>query len=138
MSVSELTDLPKRLQAIYDTRIDPEEIIFLVQEMENLHDEGMETSWYTSLAILADRYKEDHNRVVCISERMMCLTEVMEDDRMRAWARKPAGKEYTLTNQAAFIATAKCPLRFKDEKLFFDPEEFFQLALIESPAEGSA
>lgn len=133
-----MTELPKKLQDIYGLHIESEEIIHLVQEMAKLREEGQDTNWYTSIGILAERYKDDRDRAVCISERMMCLTNVMNDDRMRAWTRKPDGKEYVLTNQAAFIAAAKCPLRYKDEKLFFDPEEFFQIALAESPAEGEA
>jgi len=134
----EMKGLAKKHQEMYALTIQPEEIIYLVQEMSKLHNEGVKTDWYSSVGILAERHKGDRSRAVCISQRMMCLAKVMEDDRMRAWTKKPEGKEYILTNQAAFIAAAKCPLRYENEELFFDPEEFFQIALAESPAEGEA
>jgi hypothetical protein len=129
--------IPEEHRRIVEMEISPEEITDLVQEIAKKRNGGIETDWHTMLGMLADRYRDDCDRAFCVHERMQCLINVMEDDRMRAWTKGPSDKPFWYVNTAAFIAAAKCPLRFRDE-LYFDPEEFLLVALEESTPEAHA
>lgn len=131
-----------KLDGVYDEiftmQIEPEEVFHLVEEMAKAHDEDGETSWYTQVGILAERYPNDSVRCICIMERMQCLIALGKDKRMRGWSMDTDDPKCTLTHQAVFRATAKARIYRKGKKLRFDPDEFFALTLNETPAEGNA
>jgi hypothetical protein len=58
-------------------KIDPEDILFLVEEMGRLHDEGCEPSWFTQIGILSELFPDHTDEPYCIMERMQCLIKVM-------------------------------------------------------------
>ena len=129
--------IPEELRRIVEMEINPQEIIDLVEEMTKKRNDGIETNWYTTVGLLADRYHDEYDRAFCIHERMQCLNNMMEDARMSAWTTRTNDLSFLYVNAAAFIAAAKCPLRFRDE-LYFDPEEFFRMALEESTPDARA
>src|ERR1019366_6678823 len=47
-----MSRLPQRFYAVQTQTIDPEEIIQLVREMTELHDDGSEVHWCTSIGVL--------------------------------------------------------------------------------------
>jgi hypothetical protein len=117
--------------------IEPDEILYLVQEMTRRAREGDSVDWHTSIGVLADKYPGDPDRVFCISERIRCLVDMMSDPRMVAWTKKAPDLEYTLTKAPVFKATAKCPLIRGDKRFKFDPDVFFRIILEEAEAEGT-
>ncbi len=122
-------------------RIEPEEITYLVQEMARRHDEDGEADFFASFAILMGRYEghEDAaDRIYSITARMRCLAELMQDERMRGWTMKTEDLKCTLTNAAVFHAVALCTLQIKDERFYFEPDEFFRIALEKTEPEGCA
>lgn len=94
--------------------------------------------------ILAKRYedtkdtKDRIDKAFCIMARMRCLSLVAKEERMRGWTRESADEECMLTNEAIFRAAALCPVREKEGHPYFNADEFFSLALNESPSAGSA
>lgn len=126
------------LDDILPMQIEPEEIFYLVREMAKAHEERGEASWYTQVAILADRYPKQSSRTFCIMERMQCLIGLKKDKRMRGWSMDTDDPKCDLTHEAVFRATAKAPLYRKGKRLRFDPNEFFALALTETDSEGNA
>jgi hypothetical protein len=125
---------------IQSMQIAPEEITYLVQEMARRHQERPpgEVDFYTALAILADGYRQDHDRCFCIMERMRCLIALRADERMRGWTVQGIEKGCILTNEAIFRAAAKCPLKANRKRVWFDADEFFKIALHETASEGRA
>jgi hypothetical protein len=116
--------------------IQPEEILYLVQEMTARARRGETADWHTSIAVLAEKYRGDADRVYCISARIRCLVEMMKDARMAAWVRAAPELDYSLTKEPVFRATARCPLVLAERRYRFDPEVFFRMVLEEAEAEG--
>jgi hypothetical protein len=123
------------LQAI---KVEPEEILYLVQEMNELRKEGHEIDFYMTVAVLHNRYGDDHMRMHCLSTRMHCLSVLMKDPRMRGWSMQAIEAECVLTNEAVFHATAKCALLGDDRTCYFSADEFFEVVLKETGSEGTA
>jgi hypothetical protein len=46
-----------RWQEITELKIGPEEVVYLVQEMTRRHDEEEDVDFFTSIAILGERYR---------------------------------------------------------------------------------
>jgi hypothetical protein len=110
--------------------IEPEEIYYLVQKMAEHRQEHGEANFFTSIGILAERYRDDPDRTFCISQRMSCLIPLMNDPRMRGWSFEDSkDSKCTVTNAAVFIAVAKCSFLKRDESLSFDPDQFFKIVL---------
>lgn len=129
---------PESIRTIQNLSIEPEEILYLVQEMTRRRETSNEVDWYTSLAILFDRYPCDGDRTFCINQRMECLLPMMADARMRGWSMDAVEPGCVLTNESVFRAVAKCPLHAGEDRLWFDPDEFFRLVLEESQPQGRA
>ncbi len=131
---------PLPFERVNELVIKPEEIIYLVQEMTARARRGETADWHTSIAVLAEKYHGDPDRVYCISVRIRCLAEMMKDARMAAWVRAAPELDYSLTKEPVFRATARCPLVLvlvQGEKRYrFDPEVFFRIVLEEAEAEG--
>lgn len=127
---------PLPLEKMNKLVIEPEEIIYLVQEMTARARRGERPNWQTSIAILAEKYRGYPDRIHCISVRIRCLTDMMEDGRMAAWVRVAPEFDYSLTKKAVFRATARCPLILREKQYRFDPDVFFRIVLEEADAEG--
>jgi len=110
--------------------------------MSRLKESGGEPCFESAVLILSERYEDDDTKDIdkafCIMERMRCLSLVAKDDRMRGWTKDSVDKDCLLRNEAIFRAAASCPVRDEDGKPYFDADEFFSLALNESPSEGNA
>ena len=104
--------------------------------MGRLHDEGCETSWFTQIGILSELFPDHSDEPYCIMERMQCLIKLMGEDRMRGWTMKTIDPTCTLTNRAVFTATATVPIRGDDNNRWFDADEFFAVALMDTPSSG--
>jgi hypothetical protein len=133
------------MKRIYATKVKPQEIFSLVQEMTRLHQEGDKPDFYTAVAILAQRNKEASiskrtNKMFAITERMQCLAKLIEeqDVRMRGWTMEAIEEGCVLTNTAVFTATALCSIKRVDNKTRFDEDEFFDIVLRECEAEGQS
>jgi len=133
-----MSDISKLTRKLIETKIQPEEIIYLVQEMAALHEDGREPDWDSSLMILVKRHPGQPGKAHCIWERMRCLSEMAKDARMRGWTMNGPEEGCMLTSEAVFRATALCPLHAGDEEVRFDPDEFFSIVLSETPEEGRA
>jgi hypothetical protein len=137
-----MSRIPKSIRDIQAMEIATEEIAYLVDEMARQHQERKqgEVDFYTAVAILAERYRErqDHHRSFCVMERMRCLTDLLGDDRIRGWTIQGIEEGCLLTNEAIFRAVAKCPLKAAAKRLWFDPDEFFDIALSEMESAGRA
>lgn len=118
--------------------IEPVDISFFVEKIENHRKEGLEVNWFMLLAAATEIYPNDPDKSVAIVERMRCLIALMKDERMRGWTLQGPTKGCGLTNPAVFRATAITPLRIEENRFLFDPEEFFSIALNERPGEASA
>jgi hypothetical protein len=116
--------------------IEPEEIIYLVREMTARARRGERPDWHTSIAILAEKYRSEPDRVYCISARIRCLVEMMKDPRMAAWVRAAPEPDYSLTKEPVLRATARCPLVMGERRYRFDTVVFFRIVLEEADAEG--
>jgi hypothetical protein len=131
---------PLLFEKVNELVIKPEEIIYLVQEMTARARRGERPDWYTSIAVLAEKYRGDPDRVYCISARIRCLVEMMKDARMAAWVRAAPELDYSVTKEPVFRATVRCPLVLvlvRGEKRYrFDPEVFFRIVLEEAEAEA--
>jgi hypothetical protein len=138
-----MTKAQGRWERAIKLKIRPDEIIGLIEEMTARRDSSEPSDIYTSLAILAERYKGKRNatdRILCISTRMTCLSELMSsnDPRLRGYTKSTEDPSCTVTNAAMFHAAALCPVRVDDKRTWFDLDEFFDIALKEAGAEGSA
>jgi hypothetical protein len=137
-----MAKVPKSIRHIQTMQIEPQEIMYLVEEMARLHDErGVgQVDSYTVVAILAERYRgtEAHGRSFCIMERMRCLNSLLPDDRMRGRTLQGIEEGCLFTNEAIFRAAAKCPLRADAKRIWFDADEFLKTALSETEPEGRA
>jgi hypothetical protein len=135
-----MSRIPRCVREIQKLEIATEEITYLVEEMARQHEqrEQGEVNFYTAVAILAERYRQDHDRCFCVMERMRCLVEVMRDSRMRGWTIQGIEEGCLITNEAIFRAVAKCPLKADAKRAWFDPDEFFNIALSELESEGNA
>jgi hypothetical protein len=135
-----MSRIPKSIRNVQVMQIETEEITYLVSEMARQHEESApgEVDLVTAVVILAERYRDDQHRPFCIMERMRCLIELVTDERMRGWTVQGIEEGCLLTNEAIFGATAKCPLKADANRIWFDPDEFFQMALSETPVEGRA
>ena len=131
---TEITIVNELLQ----TPIDSDEIIYIVQEMARRYENGDTPRWTTPFAILYDHYPKGDPRPLCIIERMQCLGSLMGDPRMRIWSVKDADTPYQLLGEAIFKATAKATLYISGEQVCFVADEFFDIVLIETPANGNA
>jgi hypothetical protein len=116
--------------------IEPGEILSLVQEMTARARRGERSDWESSIAVLAEKYRGDPDRVYCISVRIRCLADMMKDARMAAWVRPAPELDYSLTKVPVFRATARCPLILARERYRSDPDVFFRVVLEEADAEG--
>ena len=130
--------ISKDARELIETKVQPEEIIYLVQEMAKLHDEGRDPDWESSVLILVKRYPGEPGKTHCISERMRCLLEMTKDVRMRGWTMEGPEEGCLLTSEAVFRAAALCPLHGGSRRVWFDADEFFSIALGEMPSEGRA
>jgi hypothetical protein len=70
-----MSKIPKSIRDVQAMQVAKEEITYLIAEMVRQHEEREpgEVDVYTSVAILAERYRDDHQRSFCIMERMRCL-----------------------------------------------------------------
>jgi hypothetical protein len=59
-----------------------------------------------------------------------------KDARMRGWSFEGSEPGSLLTSEAVFRAAALCPLHAVKGELQFDADEFFGIALAETPSEG--
>jgi hypothetical protein len=131
----------KKWQDIPTIKVEPEEIIYLVEQMQARHDKDEEVGFFASMAILGDRYrggKDCVDRMYCIQTRMECLSALMKDERMHGWTMETNDPKCTVTNSAIFHATALCPLLIENDRFYFNPDEFFRIALDEVEPEGYA
>lgn len=124
------------------TNVMPEEIMYVVNNMTRLHDQGQKPDFYTAIFILTDHYKGKKNavnKVFVITERLQCLANLVKenDPRMRGWTMDAIEPDCVITNTAVFAATALCSLRRGDtDHPYFEPDEFFDIVLRESESEG--
>jgi hypothetical protein len=96
-----------------------------------------------SLGVLLNRYAHKRNgghRMFCIQTRMQCLGDLMKsnDPRLKGYTKDTNDPACTVTHAALFYATALCPLQIEKEHIWFDPEEFFDIALKNAESEGNA
>jgi len=133
------------LQEINETKIRPEEITYLVTEMGRLQKSGEKPGFETAAFILFKRYEgmPDPEEILatktfCIMERMRCLSTLSNDERMHGWTRAVQDEEWVFAHEAIFRAAALCPVKERDGEVYFDANDFFDLALKEVPAEGEA
>ncbi len=120
-------------------KIEPSDIKYLVLELEKLRGSGVSKGFETQVSILLKRHGVNKSsKIFAIIERMRCLVDLMEDDRMRGWTLQGTVEGCTLTHEAVFAATATCRLIYRDEHFSFDPDEFFRVALRHTPGEAKA
>ena len=127
----------------FNLKIRPDEIIYLIQEMTNRHDLSEKPDFYTSMAILLNRYKGQKraaDRMFSITTRMHCLSDLMKtgDERWNGWSKMTSDPACIVTHQAIFEATALCPLHVSQERTYFDADEFFKIDLERAESEGNA
>jgi hypothetical protein len=130
--------VPESIREIQRMEIAPEEIVYLVEEMAKVHQERGSATFYTSVAILAERYRNEPGRSFCVIERMRCLAALSSYGRMKGWTIEGTEKCCIHTQEPVFRAVAKCPLKADAKRVWFDPDEFFQIVLAETDSEGSA
>jgi len=131
------------MERVYATKVNLEEIMYVVLNMTRLHEEGKNPCLETAMLMLADRYKRRKNaaqKCFVIIQRIHCLLRLIEskDERMRSWTIDTVDPDCMLTNQAVFTATALCPMRRQNEQTYFQPDEFFDIVLRESESNGKA
>ena len=130
--------MSKIAERLITTKVKPEEIIALVQEMETRHDEGRELDWESSIIVLLQQHPGQPQKVLCISERIRCLFEMTKDARMRRWSFETPEHGCLRTSEAVFRAAALCPLHAHKDGVRFDADEFFRIVLDETPSDGRA
>lgn len=127
---------PRPFDQVDRLAIEPEEILYLVQEMTARARRGERPGWSTSIDVLSEKYRGDPERVYCISVRIHCLVDMIRDGRMAAWVRAAPEADYSLTKEPVFRATARCPLIRGETRYRFDPDTFFRIVLEEAKTEG--
>jgi len=129
---------PASIREFQAMEVAPEEIIYLMAQQHEERGPGA-VDFYTAVAILAERYRgKEHGRSFCVMERMRCVTAFLSDDRTRGWTLQGIEDGCLLTNEAIFRAAAKCSLRANAKRVWFDADEFFQIALSETEPEARA
>jgi hypothetical protein len=128
---------------LYATKVEPEEILYVVTHMTRLHEEGKEPDFHAAMCIITDRHKRERNgmeKSFVIIERIHCLLRLIEskDERMRGWSMDSIDADCMLSNHAVFAATALCPMQKDGNHMSFDADEFFDIVLRESDSEGRA
>ncbi len=126
---------------LYATKVQPAEILYVVTNMARLHEEGKDPDFHTAMFLVTDRHKGKKNAVeksFVIIERLQCLGRLIKskDARLRGWTMEGIEEGCLLTNEAVFAATALCPMKKEDERMYFDPDEFFDIVLRESESQG--
>jgi len=126
---------------LYSTKVKPEEILDVVTSMARLHEEGKNPDFYTAMFLVTDRHKGKKNAVdksFVIIERLQCLGRIIErkDARLRGWTMEGIEEGCLLTNEAVFTAAALCSMKKENERMYFDPDEFFDIVLRESESQG--
>lgn len=127
----------KTVGDIQNLVVETRELTDLVQEINKDDHEDGQTDWYTAVAILANRYKGDPDRAFCVLKRIECLLALMKEPRMRGWSVETTEPGCVVTHHAAFEAAARCPLRLSGDHFYFNPDEFFRIALEKRAPEGS-
>lgn len=135
--------IPKNIQAILTIDIPPQELLELANAvaLEKKQRPNGEDDYYTALLVLAGSGQTDHQRSLCMLERMRCLRDMQKDDRMRAWSAPgvSGGTLHLLTTSSAVLrATAACPLRADAKRIWFDADEFFGCVLLAAESIGRA
>jgi hypothetical protein len=123
---------------IVKMRINPDDIMYLVEALMFCHSRGIKADWFTQIDILAERHPNDGLRVFCIAERMRCFSTMTKDIRMKGWSLLANDLRGDLTDGAVLMATANAPLYVHRQKLRFDADEFFARVLTISPSAGNA
>ncbi len=129
-------------EELYATKVKPEEILYVVNNMTRLHEDGQKPDFYTAMFILTDHYKRKKNavdKVFVITERLQCLANLIKqnDERMRGWTMEAVEPDCMITNTAVFTATAVCQLKGGGkDRPYFDADEFFDICLRESESAG--
>jgi hypothetical protein len=129
-------------EELYATKVKPEEILYVVNSVTRLHEEGQKPDFYTAMFILTDHYRGKKNavdKVFVITERLRCLANLIEqnDERMRGWTMEAVEPGCMITNTAVFSAAALCQLKGAENRPYFDADEFFDICLRESESEGT-
>jgi hypothetical protein len=136
-----MAKIPAIIREIQAMQVMPEEITYFVQQLAQQQQDRVagDADFYTVVAMLAERYQgADQHRSFCVMERMRCLVHLMSDERMRGWTVKSIDEDRLFTNEAIFRATAKCPLHADATQVWFDADEFFQVALSETQPQARA
>lgn len=136
-----MNSLATQWQEITKLQVDPDDVAYLVQEMARRRDKAEDDDFFTSIAILSERFRgqeKSADRMFCISTRMECLLALTKDERMRGWTMETNDPICTLANWAMFQAVAACTLQVEDDRFYFDADEFFRIALEEMEPEGHA
>lgn len=111
-------------------QIDPADVLYLVSEMGKRKDDGQDVSWYTQVAILADRFPKGSLKPMAIMERMQALLPMLKDKRAAGWSFQGAEPGCTITHEAMFRAAALTSLHCPHGKrMVFKRTEFFRVAL---------
>ena len=133
-----MSRVDKSITEIQGMVITPEEIFYVVEVLARQHRERDDVDFYTMIGVLAERYQQDSRRSFCVMQRMRCTVELVQDKRMKGWTIQGIEDGCLLTNEAIFRAAAKCPMRATAKRIWFDPDEFFSIALSETEAVGRA
>ncbi|MFZ1008542.1 MAG: hypothetical protein WAN65_16995 [Candidatus Sulfotelmatobacter sp.] len=128
-------------EELYTTKVRPEEILYVVNKMTQLHEEGEKPDFMTTMCILSDHYKGRKtavDKIFVITERLQCLAGLIKqnDERMRGWTMEAVEPDCMITNTAVFTATALCRLKREQDHSYFDADEFFDICLREIESEG--
>jgi len=128
-------------EELYATKVKPEEILYIVNKMTRLREQGQKPDLDAAMFILTDHYKGKKNavdKVFVITERLQCLANLIKlnDERMRGWTMEAVEPDCMITNTAVFTATAFCQLNREKDRPYFDPDEFFDICLRECESEG--
>lgn len=102
--------------------------------------------FYGLMAIVMERFKgkEIHKasrQAFAFMERVRCLSDMCKTPKIKAWMRDSGLDDGSVLIEESIVkATANCPLQYngKTDKIFFDENEFFDIALQERETEGVA
>jgi hypothetical protein len=122
---------------IMKIKIEPAELLLLMAEMALLEDDVKEKEVYKKASHIIKRYP-DTVKASAVIKRLGAMNDMMEDPRMRAWAKNGTDPDTTYTDDAVIRATALCPLKAHGESLYFDPDEFFRIVLEHSQGDAEA
>lgn len=129
---------PKRpaWSQITTLKIDPEEVYELFEELAKIGESGAEYDYLTAvMLILIRRYPRNRRRAFCITERVICLKAMMDDQRWSGWMIQPADAPYVWIETSICAAIARSPLHFENDAYRFHSDEFFAIALLERDRE---